>query len=67
MDSFYTLSMDKTSHLLTSSPHLDHIVIEWPLVDFRDPMDLMEPKAFTIQELLISVEQTNEPEQPDPN
>ena len=39
MDSFYTLNVDKNRIFLTlSSPHLVHVVIEWPLTDELEQM-----------------------------
>ena len=36
MDSLYTLRVDKNRYFLTpSSPHFVHIVIEWPLREFK--------------------------------
>ena len=35
VDSFYTLSVDKNRYFLTPSPHLVHVVIEWPLKRFH--------------------------------
>jgi len=34
VDTFYTLSVDKNRHFFTPSPHLVHVVIEWPLSRF---------------------------------
>ena len=31
VDSSYTLGVDKNRYFLTPSPHLVHVVIEWPL------------------------------------
>ena len=46
VDSFYTLSVDKTRHLLTPSPHLVHVVIEWPLIQMIHSLMTKPSKNF---------------------
>ena len=45
VDSFYTLSVDKTDIFLP--PHLVHVVIEWPLTDFKKNMHILFPVSPT--------------------